>query len=35
MVRHYQHSLGVPITGVVDEHTRFFLAMGGVIGHQN
>jgi peptidoglycan hydrolase-like protein with peptidoglycan-binding domain len=35
VVRHYQHSLGVPITGVVDERTRFFLAMGAVIGHQN
>ena len=35
MVRHYQHSMGVPITGVVDERTRFFLAMGGVIGQQS
>jgi peptidoglycan hydrolase-like protein with peptidoglycan-binding domain len=35
VVRHYQHSQGVPITGVVDERTRFFLAMGGVIGAQN
>ncbi len=35
VVRHYQHSQGVPVTGVVDERTRFFLAMGGVIGHQS
>ncbi|WP_027863220.1 peptidoglycan-binding protein [Marmoricola sp. URHB0036] len=35
VVRHYQRSQGVPVTGVVDERTRFFLAMGGVIGHQN
>ena len=35
VVRNYQRSQDVPITGVVDEHTRFFLAMGGVIGHQN
>jgi peptidoglycan hydrolase-like protein with peptidoglycan-binding domain len=35
VVRHYQHALGAPITGVVDEHTRFFLAMGAVIGQQN
>ncbi len=35
VVRHYQHSQGVPITGVVDENTRFFLAMGGVIGQQS
>jgi peptidoglycan hydrolase-like protein with peptidoglycan-binding domain len=35
VVRHYQHSQGVPVTGVVDERTRFFLAMGGVIGQQN
>jgi peptidoglycan hydrolase-like protein with peptidoglycan-binding domain len=35
VVRHYQRSQGVPVTGVVDERTRFFLAMGGVIGRQN
>jgi peptidoglycan hydrolase-like protein with peptidoglycan-binding domain len=35
VVRHYQRSQGVPVTGVVNERTRFFLAMGGVIGHQN
>jgi peptidoglycan hydrolase-like protein with peptidoglycan-binding domain len=35
VVRHYQLSQGVPVTGVVDEHTRFFLAMGGVLHHQS
>ncbi len=35
VVRHYQRSQGVTVTGVVDRSTRFFLAMGGVIGHQN
>jgi peptidoglycan hydrolase-like protein with peptidoglycan-binding domain len=35
VVRHYQRSQGVPVTGVVDERTRFFLAMGGVLHHQN
>ena len=35
VVRHYQRSQGAPVTGVVDEHTRFFLAMGGVLHHQN
>jgi peptidoglycan hydrolase-like protein with peptidoglycan-binding domain len=35
VVRHYQRSQGVPVTGAVNERTRFFLAMGGVIGHQN
>ena len=35
VVRNYQRSQGVPVTGVVDERTRFFLAMGGVLDHQN
>jgi peptidoglycan hydrolase-like protein with peptidoglycan-binding domain len=35
VVRNYQRSQGVPVTGVVDERTRFFLAMGGVLHHQN
>jgi peptidoglycan hydrolase-like protein with peptidoglycan-binding domain len=35
VVRHYQRSQGVPVTGVVDERTRFFLAMGGVLGNQS
>jgi peptidoglycan hydrolase-like protein with peptidoglycan-binding domain len=35
VVRHYQRSQGAPVTGIVDERTRFFLAMGGVLGHQN
>src|ERR1700712_5832730 len=35
VVRHYQRSQGVTVTGVVGEHTRFFLAMGGVLHHQN
>jgi peptidoglycan hydrolase-like protein with peptidoglycan-binding domain len=35
VVRHFQRSQGVPATGVVNERTRFFLAMGGVLGRQN
>ena len=34
-VRGYQRSQGVPVSGVVNEHTRFFLAMGGVLHGQN
>jgi len=34
-VRAYQRSQGVPVTGVVDENTRFFLSQGGVLHHQN
>jgi peptidoglycan hydrolase-like protein with peptidoglycan-binding domain len=32
-VRAYQRANGVRQTGVVNERTRFFLGMGGVIGH--
>jgi peptidoglycan hydrolase-like protein with peptidoglycan-binding domain len=35
VVRHYQRSQDVTVSGVVDENTRFFLAMGGVMGHLN
>ncbi len=35
VVRHYQHVQDVPVTGVVDERTRFFLAMGAVLHRQN
>jgi peptidoglycan hydrolase-like protein with peptidoglycan-binding domain len=34
-VRGYQRSQGVPVSGVVNEHTRFFLAMGGALHGQN
>jgi peptidoglycan hydrolase-like protein with peptidoglycan-binding domain len=34
-VRAYQRSQGVGATGVVNENTRFFLAMGGVLHGQN
>ena len=32
-VKSYQRANGVKQTGVVDQDTRFFLTMGGVIGH--
>jgi len=35
VVRQYQLSQGVHVTGVVNENTRFFLAMGGVLHAQN
>jgi peptidoglycan hydrolase-like protein with peptidoglycan-binding domain len=35
VVRNYQRSQGLIVSGVVTERTRFFLAMGGVIGAQN
>lgn len=35
VVRAYQRSQQVPVTGVVDSNTRFFLAMGGVLGHSS
>jgi peptidoglycan hydrolase-like protein with peptidoglycan-binding domain len=34
-VKQYQEANGVKQSGVVDDHTRFFLSMGGVIGHLN
>ena len=34
-VKQYQAANDVRQTGVVDRHTRFYLAMGGVIGHLN
>ena len=34
-VKAYQVAQGLPASGIVGERTRFFLAMGGVIGAQN